>query len=361
MRINHLANLAPKAWQGRRERRSICRTQCAFEGLEARLCLASFAFEHAPRSPFPVGDAPNAVAVGVFDIFDFLAPDLVTANELSGDVSLLLNEDATEIISPAPGSPFPTGTNFGSGPGSITVNLFNGDGFHDVAVAILNDDQVRLLLGDGDGGMALAPGGPLPVGDNPQSIAAGDFNGDNQPDLVTANASDDSVSVLLNSGGGFGPLIPLVSFPVGDGPQSVAVGDFNGDGFDDVATANSLDGTVSLLLSDGDGGFLPFVPITPVIAGDQPWSVAVGDFNNDNLLDLATANRLGNDVSVLLGNGAGGLVLTFKIDVGDAPNAVAVADFDSDGQLDLVTANGGSGDLSVLLAPNGKSVIWASF
>ena len=89
----------------------------------------------------------------------------------------------------------------------------------------------------------------------------------------------------------------------GNTPQSVAVGDFNGDGSQDLATANAGSANVSVLLGNGAGGF---APPTSFNAGAQPRSVAVGDFNGDGMLDLVAANENSANVSVLLGNGLGG-------------------------------------------------------
>jgi hypothetical protein len=135
-------------------------------------------------------------------------------------------------------------------------------------------------------------------GPNPYSVAVGDFNGDGIPDLALANAESNTVSVLL--GNGDGTFLPAQSYPAGSSPTSVAVGDFNGDGIQDLAVAN-YDG-VSVLLGKGDGTFLPAVGY---YAGLDPLSVAVGDFNGDGTPDLAVANYFSNSVRVLLGNGDG--------------------------------------------------------
>jgi hypothetical protein len=184
----------------------------------------------------------------------------------------------------------------------------------------------------------------------PQAIAVADVNNDGIKDLVTANLGEvggsNTVSVLLGDGhGGFGAH---ADFATGADPESVAVGDFNGDGKQDIVTANFLDDTVSLLLGDGHGGFGAHADFA---TGTHPESVAVGDFNNDGKLDLVTANYQGGNVSVLLGNGSGGFAAhsDFALGLGALPMSVAVADLNNDGKLDLVTANSGSPTVSVLL------------
>src|SRR3989442_2223522 len=92
-----------------------------------------------------------------------------------------------------------------------------------------------------------------------------------------------------------------------------------------------------------------FIARRDFAAGRSPDSVAVGDFNGDGKLDLATANFDSNDVSVLLGNGDGSFQAALTFAAGRGPSFVAVGDFNGDGKLDLVVANFDSGDVSVLL------------
>jgi hypothetical protein len=128
---------------------------------------------------------------------------------------------------------------------------------------------------------------------------------------------------------------PATSYPVGPTPQALVSADFNNDGRLDLATANAGDNTVSMLLGNADGTFQPAQTST---TGAGPVSVAVGDFNNDGKLDMATANA--HDVSVLLGNGNGTFKVPTNISIGSEPAAVAVGDFNGDGLLDLgVTSN----------------------
>ena len=87
---------------------------------------------------------------------------------------------------------------------------------------------------------------------------------------------------------------PPVDYPAGTYPNSVAVGDFNGDGQDDLATAHDevVGSTVSVLLNDGDG---TFGPKTDYTVGGWMYSVVAGDFNGDGRDDLATANSSDGD------------------------------------------------------------------
>jgi hypothetical protein len=182
------------------------------------------------------------------------------------------------------------------------------------------------------------------VGYGLDSMAAGDFNGDGKPDLAVANSGSNNVSVLL--GNGDGTFHAAVNYTVGSNPISVAVGDFNGDGKLDLVTANSGSNNISVLLGNGDGTFQAAINHA---VGINPYSVAAGDINGDGKLDVAVANRGSNTVSVLLGNGNGTFGIAPAYAVGYSPSSVAIGDVNGDGKLDLAVANTGSNTVSVLL------------
>jgi hypothetical protein len=129
------------------------------------------------------------------------------------------------------------------------------------------------------------------------------------------------------------------------GPYAVAVGDFNGDGKPDLAVANWLSSNVSMLLGNGDG---TFQAVRNFDVGSGPRSVAVGDFNGDGKPDLAVANYYPSNVSVLLGNGDGSFQAATNFDAGSGPDSVAGDDFNGDGQADLVEANYYSRNVQIL-------------
>src|SRR5436309_901487 len=129
---------------------------------------------------------------------------------------------------------------------------------------------------------------------------------------------------------------PFLSFETGRGPQSVAIGDLNGDGKADLATANCHSNTVSVLLGNGDGSFRAH---TDFETGSYPYSVAMGDLNGDGKPDLAVANTGSRSVSVLLGNGDGTFGARTDFGTWTDPYSVAIGDLNGDGKSDLSVGN----------------------
>ena len=143
-------------------------------------------------------------------------------------------------------------------------------------------------------------------------------------DLAVANRGDGTVSILLGNGDGtFGTAN---NFDVAFGPTSVVVGLFNADYNLDLAVANINGNTVSILLGNGDG---TFGTATNFDVGNTPTSVAVGLFNADENLDLAVSNSGDGTVSILLGDGLGTFGPANNFDVGFGPASVAVGEFNT--------------------------------
>ena len=164
----------------------------------------------------------------------------------------------------------------------------------------------------------------------PESVAVGDFNGDGKQDLAVANLFGDA-SILL--GDGTGNFSAPTNFTAGDAPISVVVGDFNGDGKQDLAVANYQSENVSILLGDGAGNFS--APTNFTVGNGSPRSVAVGDFNGDGKQDLAVVTQFSNNIVVLLGDGAGNFSAPTYFGNGAYPSSVVVGDFNNDGNQDL--------------------------
>jgi hypothetical protein len=194
---------------------------------------------------------------------------------------------------------------------------------------------------------ANASGSPIAVGVSPRGIAVGDFNGDGKLDMAVANEVSNTLTILL--GNGDGTFTPAPSqLETGAIPNSIAVGDFNRDGKLDLAVVNAGQSTVTILLGNGDGTFTP--ANSSPSTGNAPYSVVAGDFNGDGILDLAVANAGSNTVTILLGFGDGTFTPAAASPVtGTEPVAITAGDFNGDGNLDLAVANGDSDTVTILL------------
>ncbi|MCP9769901.1 choice-of-anchor D domain-containing protein [Lacihabitans sp. LS3-19] len=189
------------------------------------------------------------------------------------------------------------------------------------------------------------------VGTQPQSAAIGDFNGDGKHDIATANYGSANVSILLGNGTSGFSSSPNVT--VGTNPRSVAVGDFNGDGKHDIVTANYNSNDISIRLGDGLGSFSS-PTIAEISVGTKPRSVAIGDFNSDGKQDIAVVNEGSANVSILLGNGSSGFSIVSTVNVGNTPRSVAIGDFNKDGKQDMVIAIVGPNTTSTILLGDGS-------
>lgn len=308
-----------------------------------------------PQSSYNSGGfGPGAVAVGDFNGDGRL--DLAVGNS-NGTVSILLGNGEGTF---QPAVPYFVA----GGPGFIAVGDFNGDGKLDLAVASFNG-TVIILLGNGDGTFTAASGPPAAVGNFPESIAVGDFNGDGKLDLAVANYSDNTVSILLGNGDGSFTAASASPIPVGNGPRSVAVGDFNGDGNPDLVVANYNDNTVSLLLGNGNGSFAsasgsPFT-VTLGAQGKGPLAIAVGDVDGDGNLDVVVANNKDNSVTILFGDGNGLFPGGEAFPVAAGPDSVAIGDFNGDGNLDVLVANLNAGAVTMALGPSFAQTTFSGF
>lgn len=304
-------------------------------------------FRHAPASPFDAGPKPHLLALGDFNNDRNL--DAAVTEHDSNDVRVFLGHGDGRFVA-APHSPFRALSSLPPHNHGLGVGDVNGDGKLDLTTSNQNDSSVSVLLGDGSGRFAAAPGSPFRVGRDPYNHALGDLNGDGALDIVTPNVRGGSISVLLGNGhGGFAPATAS-PYSVAQRPFYTALADLDRDGHLDLAITHDDITSITILLGDGRGGFRPAAG-SPVDAGHRGWKIALGDVNRDNKLDLVTG-AAGNLVVVLLGDGEGGFARApgSPIPVGRGPWSITLADVNGDGRLDILTANSESNNLTILLA-----------
>lgn len=216
-------------------------------------------------------------------------------------------------------SPFATG---GSNPRVVSIADFDNDGKPDLAVANSGSGNVSVLLGHGTGDFTHAEVSPMWAGGSAYGLAVGDFDENGDPDLAVTNDSTGNVMVLL--GNGDGTFAEAVHYEVGAYPETVVAADLNGDGIPDLATSDNLgtlefDGSVSVLLGNGDG---TFADAETFEAGVGPWGMVAADLNGDRLPDLITANFDAEDISLLENTGT-------------PPTPSCVGDCNGDGEVSI--------------------------
>ncbi len=279
-------------------------------------------------SIYPAGSGPTVFASGDFNGDGIL--DLAVGDANDGSLSILLGNAAGGFAT--------TATYPQLFVSSIVVADFDGDGKQDIVV---EGNGPVFLHGNGDGtfqqtGSFAQPG--LGCGD---SLAVGDFNGDGLPDLLFSCSNNQNALILLNQKNGvFGSPQTLAV-----GPLSVAVADFNGDGFADIYIQSGA----AVLVNNGNN---TYTQVANPSGGTGLGAVtATGDFNEDGYLDIAFMDPFdSNGIQIQLGTGAsaasGNPLLGPPMALGggffENQGVLTVGDFNGDGHLDILVSGTGA-------------------
>jgi predicted nucleotidyltransferase len=345
---------------------------------------------------YPTGDVskPNSVVVGDFNNDSVV--DIAVTNQGTENIGILLGYGDGTFSNQ---TIYSTGNN--SAPTTMTVGDFNNDTILDITVANFGTGNIGIFLGYGDGTFSNQT--TFLTGNNSQPwwVAVGDFNNDHRLDIATANSGTNNIGVFV----GFinGIFFSQMTYSTGDSssPISVAVGDFNSDSRLDIVVANRDRGNIGLFFGYAHEGFLntptystgfssrPAYVVTGYFDNDtqldiavanngtdniivllgsgfgtfssqtnystgngsQPCSIAIGDFNNDSIVDIAVANYGFNNIGVFLGHGDGTFSgqTTYSTGTDSQPDSVAVCDFNNDHRLDIAVANDGSNNVGLFL------------
>jgi Legume lectin domain/Bacterial Ig-like domain (group 3)/FG-GAP-like repeat len=219
---------------------------------------------------------------------------------------------------------------------------FNNDGFQDIA-ELASNTNLLVFLGDGNGNFKQGPVYNSHTGAQ-GNLLVGDFNSDGKLDVAIQDSGSSKIFVSL--GNGNGTFTPAAPSTINNSSQYLYVGDFNNDGIPDLFTANtraSAGSTAQVLLGVGDGTFTAQTPLN--FPGETFGGAAVGDFNGDGVQDVALAyypipageSTVATETSLYRGNGDGTFEATPVASFSGQTGVLVAGDFDGDGVTDLLT------------------------
>lgn len=234
-------------------------------------------------------------------------------------------------------------------PSYMIVDFFNDDDHADVSVICLGDSAVIILFGIGDGGFLIGRKYLTSANSIVKSIAHGDFNNDTYLDIVVTNIPNNNIDIFYRNGAEPFAVPVTISTGLNSEPQYVAVGDFNNDNQSDIVVANYGTDTIGILLAD-EISYFSSLTIYSTGNHSQPCAVVIGDVNDDNYLDIIAANSGTNDITIFHGYGNGSFVAIKSYSTGTSsrPYSMAVSDFNNDKQMDIVIANSGTNNILLL-------------
>lgn len=241
-------------------------------------------------------------------------------------------------------------TGFASRLTMMAVGDFNNDSKVDLAITNWDENSIGVFIQAN-----IEPFGPSAQfftgsQSHPNSVTVDDFNNDDHLDIAVTNSISDTFGILL--GYGNGDFADQLTYFTGLNslPSAIATDHFNNDTYLDIVVVNTVTDRICIFLGQGDGNF---IPMTNYSTGMRsiPVSIVAKDMNRDGHADLVVANRGSNEVLVFTGTGSGVFdePKRYSMDYNARPQSVAIGDIDDDGMLDIAVANDGAGYVELLL------------
>ncbi|CAF1464555.1 unnamed protein product, partial [Adineta steineri] len=300
-----------------------------------------FSISQTATNPIEYNYGPRSVAVGDFNNDTWI--DMVVANSIVNNIGIYFGYENGTFVKQIEYS-----TGLGSNPYMVAVGNLNNDSRLDIAVANFGTNTIRIFLGYGNGSFV----NQLDLSTNtsrPISISLVDFNNDTVLDIVTVNFGTNSISIFYGYENGMFSNPTMYSTGYDSLSYALAVGDFNNDNYIDIAIANYGTNNIGLFLNAKNGTVEKQITISTGY-GSHPISIAVGNFNDDTLVDIAVANHGTNTIGIYLSNGNGTFTnqMQYSINSG-SPYSIGVGDFNQDNHLDIFIITIGANNTGLLL------------
>ena len=287
---------------------------------------------------------PYSLALG--DLNGDKTIDIAVANRLSATISLFFGYGNGTFSSqriPA--------LRINANDPEIIMSDVNNDNILDILFTNnQRDSSIGIFYGFGDGNFTLPKIYFTDLETAPAMIAAGDFNNDSRVDLAVCYYNRGGIGVFIQSGSELFATPALFSTGNQSRPTSIVLGDFNNDNYLDIVVTNSVNDTIGVLLGYVNGEFAPQITYSTG-NGSRPSAISVDYFNNDHYLDIAVVNTANSNIAIFLGHADGSFtqLVTYSTGISSIPVAIIAKDLNKDNRSDLVVVNRGSNEVLILL------------